>query len=802
MFELRMALRRLRRHPFRVAATALTLAIGVGATTAGFTSVDGVLLRDLPVERQDELVVAWRVSDRTPIRLPFSGVAFDALRPAPPGRLSAVAGYSAWGSLPVLVEDSDASFPLNASYVAGDFFGVLGARPAMGRLLGADDDLPDAAPSVVLSHSAWRQRFGADPAVVGSTIVMFDLSWTVVGVAPEGLEYPLGTELWWPLRADYANPPAGGGPAPELHLLGRVSDGAGEPAGATDIAAALAADPRTAPFQSDIRNVVRSLEDEIVGSVEPLLYAAFVAAFVLLLVAAANATLFLLAGGRGAAQDVAIRAALGAQRAHVLGRFLTDAAIVGILAAGGGIAVAWVGLTFLIPFVPSGLPRFDAVAMDLRSVLFALLVSGLLVASTGTVAGSVLSRLDVRGWLQSGGRRYAGGGSDFRRAAAAVQVGLTVLSAVGAGLLVRTVVALNAIDPGFSSDDMTTVSLQVPYGWFDVPEDYLVALEDVVRDLESRPGVTAARPSLGPPLQQRIEVTLRAEGQTDEQFRTNPFVAVDAVLPGHFEALGIPIRAGRGLTEGDNRPEAAPVVVVDEALAGVLWPGEDPMGKRLIGYPGLNETAFTVVGVVASTRYREFIDVHPRAYYPLRYVGNSPPAALLVRTVGPSVPVRDLVAAALGVRAPEVRVLDVRRLPEVLHQPTEGRRFAAMVLVSFAAATLVLALLGIYSVFMVMVQERIREMGIRRALGAQRVGIVKMVLGSVLEVASVGAAGGVALALWSSRLLGTLLYGVASTDPGTIATVVVGSLLLALAAGLIPALRACSVDPAISLRSE
>lgn len=660
VLELRLALRGFRRSPARGLATALTLAIGVGATTAAFAAIDGVLLRDLPIRDQDEIVVAWQASDRTSIELPFSGIAFDVLAQGA-GSLTELAGYSAWGALPVLVEMSGGDYSLRASYVAGDFFGVMGARPAMGRLLERADDEPGAVPVAVLSYSVWRTRYGADPAILGTTMVVADQTVTVVGVAPKGLDYPRGAELWYPLRADYANASARGG-GPELHLIGRMAPGVDRETVAADIAATLAGDARVRSFMPDERIVVQSVEEQIVGAVQPVLYAAFLAAMVLLLVAGANATLFLLSGGRAAVHETAVRTALGADGMRLALRLLADASLVGVLACAAGWVFATAGLSVLTPLTPADFPRFESVFVGWRATGFAAIVTGIVAATTAVVAGLALSRLDLRTALMSGGRGGVGGRSRFRRGIAAVQVGLTVVSAVGAGLLVRTVLALESLDPGFSVNDMTAVSLHVPYPWFDVPEEYLSALEEAVSDLESRPGILAARPSLGPPLQQRLEVRLRTEGQTDEEFQGNPWVAVDAVLPGHFRAMGIPIRSGRDFTELDNRSDANPVVVVDESLARALWPGRDALGQRLIGYPGLSEMRFTVVGVAAATRYRELIDVHPRAYYPLRLLGNSPPSAILVRTADNSVPVQELVANAFAAADPQVRVLNARRM--------------------------------------------------------------------------------------------------------------------------------------------
>jgi putative ABC transport system permease protein len=347
---------------------------------------------------------------------------------------------------------------------------------------------------------------------------------------------------------------------------------------------------------------------------------------------------------------------------------------------------------------------------------------------------------------------------------------------------------------------MTAVSLRVPYTWFEVPEAYLAALDQVVRDLEARPGIRAARPTLGPPLEQRLEVVLAAEGQDEEEVSANPFVAVDAVQPGHFESMGIPLRAGRGIAQADNRPEAEPVVVVDEVLANALWPGEDPLGKRINGFGHL-DTWFTVVGVAAATRYRELLEPHPRAYYPLRRMGNSPPAALLVRAE-PGVPVLALVRESFERADPRVRVIDAQHMTDILRQPTTGRRFAASVLTWFAVATLLLAALGIYGVFTIFVQERTKELGIRRALGAQRLRLAGLVATSIIRLASVGAVAGLVIGVWATRFVESLLFGVVPADPATLIAVFTGSLVLALVAGTVPAVRASSTEPAVALRLD
>jgi putative ABC transport system permease protein len=794
--ELRLALRRLRRRPGRGLAGALTVGIGIGATTSAFAAVDAVLLQPLPVERQDELVVAWQLhSDRGALRVPFRADAYDAVVRGAES-LSAAAGVTAWGAQPVPVEEGDDAYVLRHASVAGDFFGVLGTRASLGRLLTREDDAPGAPPTAVLSHGAWRSRYGADPDVVGSTRVVDGAVTTLVGVAPEGFDFPRGTDLWQPLRMDYAGDPG----IVELHVVGRRAAGVAAATVAEDVTATLRERGLAPTTGTAATTVVTRLEEHLVGGVEPVVRAAMVAALVLLLVAIANLALLLLAGGRSAAQEVAVRRALGAERSRLVGRLLADASVVALLGIGAGVVVARVALRVLVPLVPPELPRLDAAALDGRAVAVATLLGIASAVISAVVTGGALSRWGIPRLLTQGGRAGSSGSSRLRRSVAALQVSLTVVSAVGAGLLVRTVAAMNRVDHGMATQDMTAISLRVPYGWFEVPERYFAALEEVVRDLESVPGIIAARPSLGPPLEQRLEAVLRAEGQGDEEAERNPYVAIDAVLPGHLEAMGIALRAGRDLTELDNRADADPVVVVDEPLARALWPGEDPIGRRMTGFTR-EPTLFTVVGVAGATRYRELLEPHPRAYFPLRRLRGAPPSALLVRG-SPDASIGDLVRGAFERVDPRVRVMDVRPMAQALREPTAGRRFAAGVLVLFAAATTLLAGLGVYGVFTVTVQERMRELGVRRALGAQRLDLVRLVLGGIMSVVAVGATAGLVVAIWAGRLVESLLYGVVPADPATLTAVLVGILALAAAGGLAPAVRAAAVDPAESLRSE
>ena len=792
MRGLRLSVRRLARRPGRGLAAALTLAVGVGATTAAFAAIDAVLLRDLPLDREEELIVGWRLNDDRPsIPVPFRTEDYDFLSRGQRS-LSGLAGFTAWGALPVLVENASPGYTLNEVRVAGDFFGVAGIRPALGRLLTAEDDWAGGAQVAVLSHRIWRTRFGSDPGVVGRSLSMRGRAVTVVGVGPRGFDFPSGTDIWVPLQ---------GAPF-ELHVIGRAAARGSEARVASDFSAVFSAgESQGIDVDSDLRQVVVPLRELVVGSVAPILEAA--AALLLLLAGTANATLFLLVAGRTAAHDLAVRRALGARPRHLVSQLLADASLLAALGTAAGLLLAWVALRAFVPLAPPQLPRLEAISFGGAAALFGLTAGAVCGSMAGLCAGLVLSRPGgSRATVAWGGGGHSASGARSRRLLAGIQVGLAVASVVGAGLLARTVRTIDRLDPGLSADDMTVFDLRIPYGFGKVPEAYMEALDSVALELEARPGVLAARPTLGSPLQQRLEVALRAEGQDDDAARENPFVAIDAVLPGHFEALGIRILSGRGIGELDNRSDAAPVVVVDDVLARALWPGQNPIGERVSGFLS-GDTWFTVVGVVSATRYRELLRQHPRAYYPLRRLGTAPPASLLVRTSDTARgSIDELVREAFANADPAVRVMNVRNMVEVLRAPVVGRRFGATVLLAFAAATLLLAALGVYGVFTVTVQERWRDLGIMRALGAQRRSIIALILNDTLRVASVGAVAGAALAVVAGRVLESLLFGVAPGDPVIVVAAVAGGLAVSAGAALTPALRASRIDPAVALKTE
>lgn len=803
MSELSLALRRFRRRPGRALVGVATLSLGIAASTASFSAVRAVLLEPLPVADQDELVVLWgRNEARDFAHVPFLPAAFDAVA-ASQGAFSGVAAFLTVGALPALADGLEGSFAIQHARVGGDFFGVLGARPAVGRLLTAADDRVGADPVAVVSHDYWVRRAGADPALVGTTLRYGRNSFTIVGVAGPGFDIPQGTEAWATVRGSYPDWAEEAPPNLEMDLIARLAPGVTLGAALTSTDAVIARSPDLPEITRGMRTVGVRLTEFVIGSLDPVLRATLGAAILLLVVATANSTLLFLTGGARSAREIALRRALGARRLGVVVPLLMDAGLVAGMGVGVGIALAWVALKALLPLAPADFARFDEISLNWWAVAFAASLGASAMLASSVMAGAWLARGEPRDVLAAGGRTFSGGGERIRRTIASAQVALAVVAAVGAGLVGRTVSNLVSLDRGFDPEGLYIANLTLPFP-FEVSEGYVAGLEELSAGIASRPGVLGATVTISAPLSERagIDFVPRLEGQAPAQAEANPYVGLDMVLPGYFEVAGTDVVEGR--TIGDEDRAGSPLtVVVNEAAARALWPGQRAVGQRMyLGPIGAEEEPRTVVGVVENHRYRTFPEARPAVYVPLRQFWSFPPTRLLVRADGSVGSIRDLVSEELSGAMPGVRVLTIESMADVMRGPMLRPRFAAAVLLVFALVTLALACLGVYGVFSVLVHERTRELGIRRALGAQAQHLIGFVTMRVLVVGLAGGVGGIVVSLWAGRLLESVLYGVEVGDPGVLGAAVVGSLLLGCVAGAAPAMQAVRTDPVESLRSN
>jgi putative ABC transport system permease protein len=802
--ELLHALRALRRAPGFATAAILTLALGIGANTAIFSVVNGVLLRPLPFPDDDRLVWVW---GRSPLR-EYSNLSFPDFvdfreQVGAFERLSAVTAFTPLVNLTA----GDRPEQVQGTLVAADFFETLGVRPALGRGLGPGDERVALPAAAVLSHDLWRRRFGADPAVVGRSVGLDGRSVTVVGVMPPGFRFPSGAEIWLPAPAL-----AAGMQVRRAHFMGgigRLRPGVSlqeTQAEAAAVAARLAALHPDSNTGWSVR--LAPLRESIVGDTRPALLLLMAAVGFVLLIACANVANLLLARGAARARELSIRAALGAGRGRLLGQSLLES---GLLALGGGalgvLLAAW-GVDALRSLAPADLPRIEEVTLDGAILGYALLASLLAAALSGLPFALQAARADLHGALREGGHAPAVAVRRRLRSALVVsEVALSVVLLAGAGLLIRSFSRLTRVDPGFETGGTATARIQLVESRYGEPGRRAALVDELLRRLAALPGVEAAGAATELPLSgQNNDTYFVIEGQAP----AGPGGTLDAnmrrVSPGYFRALGVPLLRGRGLSERD-RAGAPGAVVVNEPFAHSYFPDGEPLGRRLVidlGQPFPAE----IVGVVGGMRHHAMESAAPPEMY-LAYA--QAPASWLNLVVrgrgagagdhsGAEPAIAAEVRATLAAIDPEQPVGPFRPMETLVASSLAPSRFRTLLLGTFAAMALVLAAIGLHGVLAFLVSRRTREIGIRMALGARRADIVALVLEEGARLVLPGLALGLVGAVVLGRALSSLLFGVGPLDPATFCLIPAVLALVAGVASYLPARRAARVDPAVALR--
>ena len=806
--DLRHAWRALRRAPAYLLAAVLTLALGVGATTALFGVVDAVLLRALPYAEPSRLVRVWP-TNTTPDAL------YELLR-ARSGAYAALAAYTEPADVSVVVGVEPAR--VAAAALTGDLLATLGVRPALGRPLAPDDGRAGAAPVAVVSDAFWRERLGGDPRAVGRLVAVDGVAHRVVGVMAPGFALPsAGVALWTAARIDPTD-----GAAHwwnwRLHLVGRLRPGvtvaqAAAESRALVVRAGQEAFPMrmNADFGADL--TVLPFQEALVGGARAPLLLLFAAVGVVLLVAVVNVTGLALVRAAGRVREVTVRAAIGATRARLARQLLAEGVVVAALAAALGAALAW-GLTRAVvaalPRAGAGVvPRAEAIGVDGRALAFAVLVALAAGVAAAFVPALAAARVDLRGALADGARG-AGEGRRRRRtleALVAAQVALGVVLAAGAGLLGTSLARLRAVPPGFRTAQVTVAEVPPPAGGRAGDRDARTRqfYDALVARARALPGVDAAALASTVPFDNR-----GLGGVFDLEAHPRPvgddWKAVDyaAVSPGALGVLGVPLLAGRDVADADR--EGAPLVaLVDVTAARRYWPElrdvRAVLGQR-VRRPAPGSPWLTVVGVVGAV-LRDSLDgaPDPTLYLPVAqdFVGE-----LRVVTRGPAGPAALAPALRHAVRAldPTVPVGAVRPFGALVDGSAARARFVARLLVAFAGLAVLLAAVGVYGVVAFATARRTRELGVRVALGATPAAVRALVLGAGARLAMVGAAAGLVGAVAAGRLVRGFLYGVSPGDPWVLAgaAALVGAVTLG--ATLLPARRAARVNPLAALRAE
>jgi len=809
--DLRYAVRTLTKSPGITALAVLALAVALGANGALFGVVDAVVLRPFPFVDQDRLMILWQ-EDRGRNQ-PFVEVSFPDFLDWRAQSTS----FESMADMPSVNQgfrwtgDGEPS-RVEGRLVSADFFRVLGSQPALGRTFAAEDDRPGADRVVVVGHGFWRRRLGGDPEAVGRSIRLDDTPFTVVGVMPEGFEYPQRCEIWTPVV------PA----IPQIVrqrnvcwsvVIGRLRPGVTIDQARTEMngivarleAANLAANPGIGggPGWSA---VVTPLVHELLGDSRATILVLWAAVALVLLIACANVSALLLARAAARQREIAIRLALGAGRGRIVRQLLTESALVSLMGAAAGLLLATWGLVGLVGLAPAEVPRLHDVGLDGRAIGFTLGL-GILTTLVGGLTPAVGAARPAVGESLKDGTRTASSGPGSRRArgllvGAEVAIALVVL--VGAGLLGRTFANLSAVDLGFDPRNVLTADVEAGsrYGTRAARREFHRLLVERVAAL---PGVRSAAAVLIRPLWGTVGMDwpFMVEGQSKDDVERNPLLNLEAATPGYFRTMGIRLLRGRDFTEGD-RDGAPGVVIVSLTLAERYWPGLDPVGKRVkIPLPDTpyDQEWLTVVGVAGDARYRELQAARLDLYMSYLQV-DAGLRHLVVKTEADPLAQAPQVRAELRALDPEATLSDVAGMDEVVARSLAGARFGVQLLGGFAAVALALAGVGIYGVMAHAVTQRTREMGVRMALGAEARDVLRLVVRQGMKPALAGLLLGAAAAAASTRLAGSLFFGVAPTDPATFLGAFAFLGLVALVAIYLPARRASGVDPVTALRYE
>ncbi len=794
MNDIRFAFRQLRKSPTFTLAAVLTLALGIGANTAIFTVVNGLLLRPLPYPEPERLVTLQ--SQQSVLELSdvqAQSTSFESI-----GGVGVQAADYSGGGEPVQVE---------LGLVAGDFFRVFGASLQLGRAIVPEDDRLGGERVLVLSYALWQRQFGGDAGVLGRTIRLAGQSYTVIGVTAAEFEPPrTSLEAFAPIHVFYPNAAVSRG-AHLLRAYARLRPGVSIAEAQSEL---RVIDRRLAEANPDENKgrdtVVLSLHERMVGKIRPALLVLLGAVGLVLLVACANFANLLLARIASRTQELTIRAALGAGRWRLISQVLVESMMIALLGGAAGLLLGTWGVDALLALKPEDLPRVDNIQLDARVLGFTFGLALLTGAVFGILPAWQATRVEVSGALGASGRRTTVGRSHLRKALVVAELALALVLLVGAGLLGKAFWRLTNVAPGFNPEKLVTMRVELPEARYRQVPLQTQFREQVLENMNALPGVQAAMISEIPLAGSALDHNFIIEGRPPLAAGEEPELYNRSVAGDYFQVMGIPLRQGRLLTR-DDRADAPLVGVINERMARQHFRDQDPLGRRMRWARSEKVSWITIVGVVGNVRHFGLAqEEEPAIYTPYAQLDAvwKRWSEIVVRTQG--TPDLQSVAAQLKQAVwkadPLIPVTKIRTMSEIMSVSLSERRFNAVLIGIFAGVALTLACVGLYGVIAYLVEQRTQEIGVRMALGAQRHHVLTLVLRHGLTLAAFGLAIGVCSALAAARLLTSLLHGIEPTDPGTFLTVVAVLLGVATAATYLPARRAAQLDPSVALRHE
>jgi putative ABC transport system permease protein len=803
--DLRYALRSLVKSPAFTAVAVACLSLGIGVNAAIFSVIDGVVLRPVPYPDPDRLLVVrsrnfeQRVTRGTPSYQDFKEIRDSA---------STLASIAAFANRSLTISDGRGEPErYSGETVSWNLFSILGTQPIIGRDFNADDDKPGAERVVILSHELWTLRYQQDRAVIGKSVVVNGLPHTIIGVMPERFLFPENERLWVTIAPYQDSSPRDA--RGTLHsIFARMKPGVTRQQAASELSAIATRLSATFPKENKNWTFATGTINEWIlpQQVELVLLTMMGAVTLVLLIACANVANLLLARASVRQREISIRAALGAGRWRIVRQLLTEAILIGAISAPIGAGIAWIGVRLIDSGMPPDqVPYFISWSLDTRSLVYTTVISLLTGIVFGLAPALQAVRTNLQTSLKEGGRGNAGGArARLRNALVIAEVALALVLLVGASLFVRSFLNLEGTSVGFDTSPLMSMRFYLPGAAYEADDAKSRRVDDIVRRVESLPGVEAAFASNFVPMGAggnggRVLV----EGQSFEPGH-EPDIALMGVTPHLRQTLGVSLVAGRDLkdAEGSSR---TPVALVNQAMARRLWADADPLGRRFRMVDGAIAEWFTVVGVIADFRHRQGNDTEgpgPAAYIPypfdpalntgitIRVAAGSP--AGITPAVREQLRLADSTLPLFAVSTVE----DLRRL-SYWQYGLFGSMFA-----TFGFVALVLASIGVYGVLSYSVSQRVQEIGVRVALGAERRDVLRLIVGQGLRLAAWGIAGGIAGAAGITWVIQSILYNVTPTDPVSFGGVAAFLVLIALMASYVPARRALAVDPIVALRND
>jgi putative ABC transport system permease protein len=808
--DLRYALRAMRKNPAFAATAVLTIALGIGGNTAIFTVVRAVLLKPLEYRDPDRLLRLSVDNLRQNLRdVGFSRIRYEEMRASAQSFTELGVFFIATEN--VTLSGGDGPEALKAARVSANFLRVLGVAPALGRSFLPEEDAPGAPPVAMISAELWQRRFGGDPFISGKTATLDSTPHTIAGVLPAGFQFPLpGLSVWLARPSEYTGlPPREWPNAAVLIGFGRVKPQVSlEQARAElEVLSRQYAAAHPGP-NANVTMRVEWLRDHLVANVRPALWTLFGAVGFVLLIACGNLASLLLARASARSREFAVRVALGAARGRLIGQLLAESLALSLAGGALGVLLANWGLSAITRMNTLHLPRSGEIRLDGVVLVFTVALS----VATGVVFGLFpalqVSRPDPADALREragdAGRSARRGplGLSTRSLLVVGQVALSIVLLIGAGLLIQSSARLRRVNPGFQSSNLLTMQIALPPARYDTGPKRVAFFEELVRRVEALPGVRGAAAALTLPMTVRYASQMQIAEQPKVALAERPQGQLQSVTSGYFRTLGIPLRRGREFTARDI-PGAPPAVIINESLARRFWPayprGEDPVGRHLL-IGAAQQGGHEIAGIVADVHESSLdSDTGPEMYLPLH---QKPPqtAGFAVRTeTDPQRSVNAIRSQVLEIDRDQP-VLNVRTMDEAIEASLGQRRLTMALLGVFAGLAMLLAVVGIYGVIAYAVVQRTREVGIRRALGAQPGNILRLIACEGLGLTAAGVVLGIGGAFALTRLIKGLLFHVSATDPSIFAGIALLFVIVALAASYIPARRAARIDPAEALR--